>query len=554
MQNSIMSFSIIISTIIILLICILYIINKGKKQEKKDKLIIVKKIDEIIYKYNKILFAIILVIAIFVRIYKIDTIPNGMHVDEVGMAYDAYTLQEYGVDRYLNRFPVYMINYGGGQSALYTYITAVFIKMFGNSLISIRLPALSISIIAIICMYNLVKRFNGIKSALMITFLFAIMPWHIMQSRWGLDCNLLSSMIVISLYLLAIAKRPIQYIFAGISFGITLYTYALSYIIIPIVLLISLIYMIYINKIKFSQIVLLGIPIFILALPLMLMLLVNNGIIEPISNRFFTIPKLFSYRGTEIHITEFFNNIKSLKDIYTSDNYVYNSIPIFGTLYKFSIPIMIFGGIIEIYNLIKNIKEKKFSIGTIMVIVFFANIICIGITENMNVNKANSIYIPSIYFIYVALRFIYHRYKIVFSIIIIMYIINFIVFSDFYYNKYNKEYEKIIFFDKNIINLIKYVDKYKEQNLYFKVTTCQPWTYVLYANEESPYYFNENIHDDNSDYWSNMYAYGRYYFAMPESIAENSVYIIENKDDIETELIEDGYSCEIYLGYKIYSR
>lgn len=51
-----------------------------------------------------------------------------------------------------------------------------------------------------------------------------------------------------------------------------------------------------------------------------------------------------------------------------------------------------------------------------------------------------------------------------------------------------------------------------------------------------------------------MYAYGRYYFAMPESIAENSVYIIENKDDIETELIEDGYSCEIYLGYKIYSR
>ena len=223
------------------------------------------------------------------------------------------------------------------------------------------------------------------------------------------------------------------------------------------------------------------------------------------------------------------------------------------TLYIFSIPIMLFGLVIEVYSLIKNVKEKNFSIGIIMLIVFIANIICIGLTENMNVNKANSIFIPSIYFIYIALRYIYNRYKILFNIAIITYLINFIMFTNFYFNDYNNEYPKIQFFDENIVSLIKYLDKYENKNLYIKVNTCQPWAYTLYANEESPYYFNDNRHEDNSDYWSNMYAYGKYYFAMPDSIVENSIYIIQNEDDIEKDLIDNGYNCEKYLEYKIYS-
>ena len=69
---------------------------------------------------TKILFTIILIIAIFTRLYRIDELPQGIHVDEAGIAYDAYCFANYGVDRYLNKMPVYMINFGLGQSALYT--------------------------------------------------------------------------------------------------------------------------------------------------------------------------------------------------------------------------------------------------------------------------------------------------------------------------------------------------------------------------------------------------------------------------------------------------
>lgn len=64
-------------------------------------------------KWYWVIFVILLIIAIFTRIYKLDTLLEGLHVDEVGMGYDAFCIAGYGVDRYLNPFPVYMINYGG---------------------------------------------------------------------------------------------------------------------------------------------------------------------------------------------------------------------------------------------------------------------------------------------------------------------------------------------------------------------------------------------------------------------------------------------------------
>ena len=97
---------------------------------------------------------------------------------------------------------------------------------------------------------------------------------------------------MLDLYVLHKARKNYQYIIAGILVGLTLYTYALSYIIIPMFLLIWIIYMLYMKKIKIKQIILLGIPIFLLALPLMYMLLLNNNIFSKTTFGIFTIPKL----------------------------------------------------------------------------------------------------------------------------------------------------------------------------------------------------------------------------------------------------------------------
>ena len=226
-----------------------------------------------------IAFIIILFVAIFVRLYKIGDIPKGLHVDEVGMAYDAFCLANFRVDRYLNHLPVYLINFGGGQSAMYAYVAAIFVKLFGLGIFQIRMPAFIFNIIAIAVSYFMVKKHIGKKSAFVVMALFTINPWNIMASRWGLDCNLLAPLSVISLFFLFRSKNCIDYFFSGICFGITLYTYALSYIIIPLFLFFSFIYMLYTKKIGFKEVIFFSIPLFIFAMPLLLMILVNNGYI-----------------------------------------------------------------------------------------------------------------------------------------------------------------------------------------------------------------------------------------------------------------------------------
>ena len=97
-----------------------------------------------------IILVAIFIIGIAVRIIKFGEIPIGINVDEAGSMQDAYCIANYGTDRFGNSYPAYMINYGGGQSALYTYLAAGLIKLFGYNLTVVRLPALIFSIIYLI--------------------------------------------------------------------------------------------------------------------------------------------------------------------------------------------------------------------------------------------------------------------------------------------------------------------------------------------------------------------------------------------------------------------
>ena len=90
--------------------------NEENKQhdEKNDNLI-----DNFINSHYKIILAVFFILVFITRIYKFGEIPSFIQVDEAGAAYDAYCLAEYGVDRYLNSYPLYLINFGGGQSVLF---------------------------------------------------------------------------------------------------------------------------------------------------------------------------------------------------------------------------------------------------------------------------------------------------------------------------------------------------------------------------------------------------------------------------------------------------
>ena len=176
-------------------------------------------LDNFINSHYKIILAIFLVLVFITRIYKFGETPSFIQVDEAGAAYDAYCLAEYGIDRYQNSYPLYLINFGGGQSALYAYATIPFIKLFGANIVAYRLPELLFFLMGILVCYILINKVKDKKTALLYTFLIIISPWNIEASRQGLDCNLLAPMFMLDLLLLINAKKNYQYIIAGISIG-----------------------------------------------------------------------------------------------------------------------------------------------------------------------------------------------------------------------------------------------------------------------------------------------------------------------------------------------
>ena len=87
--------------------------------------------------------------------------------------------------------------------------------------------------------------------ALIGTAFFAICPWHIMKSRWGMECNLFPDLILLSVLLLSLGiknKNNKLYVLGFIFLAISSYSYATSYLFLPVFVLGILGYLIYIKE------------------------------------------------------------------------------------------------------------------------------------------------------------------------------------------------------------------------------------------------------------------------------------------------------------------
>lgn len=525
---------------------------------------------EKIEKYHKQILFFILLIAILVRVLFICSAPNGIHEDEAGLAYDAYCISEYGVDRYLNHNPVYLTNFGGGQSVLYAYITAFFIKLFGFNLFVIRLPAILFGIISIIVSYLIVKKFKGTNVGLLFAFFIAICPWHIMQSRWGLDCNLLSSLIVIDVFALISSSKTWHYILSGILLGITLYTYALSYIMLPVFMLVLLIYLLITKKITLKNILIMIIPTFILAFPLLLVQIVNVLGLETIDLGFISIPNLFSYRASEFGIANVILNLNIMNSnnvfqlLFCYDHNEFNAFKEFGTMYYISIPFVLYGFILSVKQCMQDIKNKSFSIDSVFLIQFISIFICVLFFADLQLYKLNALFIPCLYFLVLAFIKLTNHNKVLLVAILSIYILLFIFFTYFYFANINTKIG--VAFNNDLISLVKYInskEEYSSKSVHIESDGIQQYIYVLLADKTSPYDFCKTKEMVNFGY--NTYEvikFGKYTFLFYGEINPNTIYVVEKEnsfrqkisDVLIQKLEEADFKEEEWNGFYIYSK
>ncbi|MBI4789638.1 MAG: glycosyltransferase family 39 protein [Chloroflexi bacterium] len=185
----------------------------------------------------------ILLLGIFLRTFQFPNNPPGLFVDEAGAGYETFSLLRTGADRWGVTWPVYFISWGSGQSVLYSYLSIPIVAALGLDRLSVRLLSLFVGILTLPLLYVTVKRTAGTSAALIATLLLAIMPWHVMISRWALDANLLPFFMLLGTYTVerALTSQSPKWVWiALLPWGLALYAYAMAYVVVPILLLLVL--------------------------------------------------------------------------------------------------------------------------------------------------------------------------------------------------------------------------------------------------------------------------------------------------------------------------
>ena len=405
--------------------------------------------------HRRLFLLLLFVVFLFSRLYYLGVIPSGLHVDELGMAYDAYSLSHYGIDRHHVSLPVYLENYGGGQSALYAYLTALLLKFVPYSPAVIRMPAVICGVFCFFAAYflsgDLTSDMDGDKKengwlSLMGPFFVTVTPFFMMSERWGLDCNLFLSLAAVSLCVSvrAFGKRSRGlYILAGICWGITLYTYAISYMVIPLFAILAGIYVIciYRDKTAVGSVVCFLAPIVILGIPLLIFQLVNMGIVNEFDLGFTQFRKLKYYRESEVSIRNIPKNLLYVfRSMYGTDGLTYNAFNEFGPVYSCMIPLAVFGGAAAVRDAAVSVGKRCFKPVVITTAFFLSSWAAILLVYGVGFNVVNFIFISHVIFAVYGMKIIFSHSRQAACVMVVCTGLYFLIFSEFYFRRQNEVY------------------------------------------------------------------------------------------------------------------
>ncbi len=354
---------------------------------------------------HKIKLILTMLLGCFLRLFYIGNIPGNksMYVDEILCGYESWSILNYGFDYKGYPFPVYLPSWGTGMNALQAYIQIPFIKLFGLNSFACRLPAAIIGCISLYAFYYICKKIKDENFALLSLFILCIMPWHIMQSRWSMECNLYSGFITIAFALLIKACEDNRFLpLAFLILGLSLYAYALPWTIMPILVISITIYLFQQKKIRLDRYLFMSFGILALvALPLILFIMVNLEIIPEIVTPFISMPKLSHFRSDELIIS----GKDLLKNIYNTllcfmnqdDGYKQSCTPIFGLYYKFSNIFILIGMAYSFMSFWKKRKER-IQYEFFYLVLFLCSLI-VGSTIEISFYRMNMIHYPMTFFL-----------------------------------------------------------------------------------------------------------------------------------------------------------
>jgi 4-amino-4-deoxy-L-arabinose transferase-like glycosyltransferase len=192
--------------------------------------------DKLIY----ITLFLIVILAGFLRFYKLDQIPASLNWDEVAAGYNAYTIANWGADEYGNKFPITFTSFGDDKHPVHIYLTAVIVKIFGLSDFNIRSVSAVIGTLSVFAFFFLARElFKSDLAGLLASLFLAVSPYHIHFSRglWENNFALFFLVTGLSTFYVGLLNKNYLLPISFLSFGLSFFSYHSAKVVVPIVVI-----------------------------------------------------------------------------------------------------------------------------------------------------------------------------------------------------------------------------------------------------------------------------------------------------------------------------
>lgn len=183
----------------------------------------------------------IIVISLFTRLYRLNTVPPHLSNDEISIAYDAYSIIRTARDEHSHFMPLAFESHGTYKAPLYIYLLSPLTLVLPNSSATARLPSAIAGCLTVLFIIFLATELTkSYKLGLLSGFVLAITPWHIYTSRMALEANMALFFLTLGLWLIirSINRPDLHQTTIGLfSLALSMYSYHTQWGLTPLLLI-----------------------------------------------------------------------------------------------------------------------------------------------------------------------------------------------------------------------------------------------------------------------------------------------------------------------------
>ncbi len=189
--------------------------------------------------HRPLLILAVILLAFFIRIYRIDQVPASLYYDEVDLGYQARSLLETHHDYRGRQSPFYVLSFNDPRVPIPAYLTAISTLLFQTEEYQVRMPTVILGTLIVLLSFLLVRLWTASYWAGLVTALvFATNPWQIQNSRWALEQVYCGFFLLLTIYTFfsAINRRSFKLLLLSSALlGLSVYTYRVMSLLSPLI-------------------------------------------------------------------------------------------------------------------------------------------------------------------------------------------------------------------------------------------------------------------------------------------------------------------------------